>query len=399
MSTKIDKSVGGSPKAPVGESRTVLWPFGAGSGVRVPGTFSGDNLREDVLKVQRLLNKANGYAVVGETGVCDEGTVRAIEDFQRLWPGSTVDGKIDPVGPTLRRLDQTVTPLELKPIKLAYIRHGGYSISYSGNVLPSGYKVYLGIGDENEALDITGRDKADVIDKDNLPDLLEATDDLDLWDGDAEGPLSVECRLYVKRVRNWWKDPVVTESNAQEFPIPVKPYKGNLKDDLLEKGKVRDFTYPGNGFGRFFHPTPIDGKYYFAYSTDLFETGPAKRGFDCTTYVGTVCDLDATVGEMNADPLQLLNRLENKGKVEKADMESKTHAQVTEFFTKTKTGQFVMGRWTAAAGHVALVVDGVVHEFTDRAPAGYHDDKVDKWLKEHSGGNYTYCVRKLLIDL
>jgi peptidoglycan hydrolase-like protein with peptidoglycan-binding domain len=61
----------------------------------------GTNRPEDVVAVQRLLNKAD--AAIKEDGDCGRGTISAIEDFQRNWT-SHPDGRVDPTGTTWLRL-------------------------------------------------------------------------------------------------------------------------------------------------------------------------------------------------------------------------------------------------------------------------------------------------------
>lgn len=77
---------------------------------RIDGSVGqgGDNAREDVLEVQRLLNRheLSPLQRVPESGTCDSLTVSAIRHFQARYVGmGSPDGRVDPGGRTLRRLE------------------------------------------------------------------------------------------------------------------------------------------------------------------------------------------------------------------------------------------------------------------------------------------------------
>jgi hypothetical protein len=363
----IRKSVGGKPLA----------------GKRPP-VFDGANEAADVRGIQTLLNQAYGVTRIPVTGKCDQATVDTIAEFQRLWPGAAVDSRVDPGGTTLRRLNETVAPLKLKRIDHDLIAKGGYVVAYEGEVPPSDYKVLFGVADR-ATIDVTGRPRKNVIVSDNLPDLLKIIDRLDLWGR------SVECRLYVARNAR-----VISQSGPQLLSCPVRPYAGCLGKDLLKRENVGSFTYPGVGDGRYFHVTPIDGKYYFSYK-NKFETANQMRGFDCITYVGTVFGANASdkvamkdgteCGCMAGYGTQLANYLGATA----VDMEMKKEAEIKAFFAKNNMGTYIMWK----EGHTVLVVDSVVHEFTNRAPKGYHETSVAAWLF----GKDVYWIRKLPTNL
>src|SRR5438046_10341933 len=103
------------------------------------------NEPNDVRAVQRLLNAAYGGTAVAETGKCDAATIQAIKDFQALWPSPTPDGLVRPNGPTMKRLAGAATPATHGAISLGRIDQGGYGISYSTQLPPTGYKVFLAL--------------------------------------------------------------------------------------------------------------------------------------------------------------------------------------------------------------------------------------------------------------
>lgn len=76
---------------------------------RITGSVGqrGQNLRDDVLEVQRLLNRhdLSPLRPVPESGDCDPLTEAAIRHFQARYVGmASPDGRVDPDGRTLRRL-------------------------------------------------------------------------------------------------------------------------------------------------------------------------------------------------------------------------------------------------------------------------------------------------------
>jgi hypothetical protein len=74
----------------------------------------GTNRHDDVLAVQRLLNKAG--AAIKEDGDCGRASISAIEDYQRNWT-SHPDGRVDPAGTTWLRLVEG----KLKIVRQGYI--------------------------------------------------------------------------------------------------------------------------------------------------------------------------------------------------------------------------------------------------------------------------------------
>ncbi len=329
------------------------------------------NEPNDVRAVQRLLNAAYGGTAVAETGKCDAATIQAIKDFQALWPTPTPDGLVRPNGPTLKRLVGAATPATLGAISLDRIDKGGYGISYSAQLPPTGYKVFLALQTDTSLLDITGRSAKGVVGTDNLPDLLELMEAASLWGKQAE------YRIIVKR-----NGRLVSRSDPKTLQCPVRPYSGGLGDDLLKEENVKDFTYSGINDGCYFHMPAIGDKYYFSYD-NKFETKNARRGLNCINYAGAVFGVDANTGAFAGYGTQLAAYL-NAAKV---DMEGKKAADLKKFFEDNPTGTYLM--WSE--GHTTVVVDGVVYESTNRTTQAYQKTDAQDWPY----GNAVFWVRKL----
>lgn len=361
---------------------------------------------KDVQEVQQLLNKAYGRTVVPPIGKCGFETVNAIVQFQKLW--GTPDGSVWPDGNTLKRLNRMATPLTLNPITLERISKGGYAISYQtsdhGELPNQGYRVYVSVGNDAMLLDITGRDRKDVIGPDNLPDLLTLIANQNLW------AQPVQCRLTVKLEGH-----TVTRSDPpQNLKAPVKPYTGKLGPELLKEANVGDWTYGANDpkglDGRYLWMTPFNGSYYFAYASK-FETEPKLRGLVCITYLGAVYGIGATESVKNdwgfkddeGNVMDRVNVMSAYGTqlavhlgAQRVDMEAKKAKDIKEFFKKHPKGNYMMWK----EGHTVLVIDGKVHEFTNaRGQAkGYHQsDAVNETTPalEYGYGNSTWWIREL----
>jgi hypothetical protein len=262
--------------------------------------------------------------------------------------------------------------LKLKPIQLGPIRKGGYVISYDW-VAPSGVTLWLGLPDLTNAMEVTGRDRNDLLSQANLPAFLSLIGKKKWWG--TQGT----CKLIAKR-----GTAVIAESNLVAFPCPVRPYVGRLTPALGrgDSGPALKYTgtppkYPD---GRVLFMPPIDGCYYFAYG-GRFETDDSKRGFNCITYVGAVFGVDVNSGAMSGYGTQLVNHCgwENCG------CENKTLPEVKAFFAATPTGTYFL--WSEH--HIVVVVNGSVHEFRERL-GRYNVQPVSQW--QHS--DHRWWVRK-----
>ncbi len=316
--------------------------------------------------------------------------IQAIEDFQSLW--GFVDGRVDRDGATIRRLGQITTGPILSPISMDRITRGGYKISYIGETLPFPYRQLLGVSrsayafpdgsqlvDESKfCIDLTGRNPNDLIDVDNLPHLL------DLFRRWSSWGLELSCKILVVRSGS-----IISSSNSEAIKCPVQPYEGELKSpSTAVKLGIGDngprFTYTGIQTGRMLHHKKIDGKYFFKYG-GLFETSNLMRGFNCITYIGAVFAVDSASRAMSYRGGELAKYL----KAEKCGMESKKSAEIKEFFAENPKGMYLM--WSM--GHVVLVIDGVVHEFS-QSKGGYASTKAANW----GYGIHFYTIRKLKLN-
>ncbi|MGE0646136.1 MAG: peptidoglycan-binding protein [Nitrospira sp.] len=352
----------------------------------------GTNVAIDVQKVQELLNKVQIKPYVQPNGKCDGQTIEAIKNFQRLWTDATIDGRVDPSGRTLRRLNLTTKPLKLKPISLGKIDRGGYIISYEGEVPPPPvYKVLLCVSNplytndvpgkiltgENRkhCIDISGRNKSDVIGPDNLPAFLQQMEVPPLWGGKAH------CRLYVLRQ----DDTIVSCSNIELLDCPVRPLKCELTPELGRGDDGPSLAYTGIQTGRMLHHVPINKGYFFKYA-GKFETTNDMRGLNCITYVGAVYGVDSSTGAMGSYGTQLAEVIG----ATKCDMENKKEADIKAFFSGHTKETYIM--WSSS--HVVLVVSGVVYEFSE-SKGGFVVTPVDDW----NFHGKQYWIRKSPKDL
>lgn len=260
--------------------------------------------------------------------------------------------------------------VNLSPVKLGPYTKGAYIISYS--TLPelpkTGLQVLLAVGSDECTIDVTGRTKGDVIGSDNLPELLDIIGGLNKWGS------SVQCTIQVKS-----KNVLLAKSNPQSLSCPVKPYAGALNFDAIAR-EVPALTYPGNGHGRLW--TAIDGKRYFCHLNKL-ETNNINRGFDCTTF--PMCLFDCYLNMTGKYGTALADALG----ATKCDMEQKKTVEVKAFFAdKGKTGLYFM--WSA--GHVVLVHNAWVHEFTY---GGYKRNGAAGWAGYSKAPQGLWWVRKL----
>jgi hypothetical protein len=293
--------------------------------------------------------------------------------------------------------------LHLKPIlnndASKPVVSGGYRISYEGSLPPTGYQILLNIagtstgpaqgqklGPHEKFLDVTKRPKHDLISWDSLPDVLRMIGEQRLW---ATRAL---VTLFVTRAGI-----VITRSNSEFMHCPVKPYSGNLRS-FLEAFSARTYAFgeesgtppllytgkaDGSGGGSFFFMPPIDGKFYFLTPLTCsdgdthgrFACDNSRRGFDCITFVGAVLGVDPKTGAMSATGNELAEHL----KAESCNVENKTAAEIKKFFADHRSGLYIM--WSG--GHVVLVVDGVIHEFTF---GGYKRTAIENWssMKRYS---------------
>jgi hypothetical protein len=249
--------------------------------------------------------------------------------------------------------------LYLKKPQLGKITHGGYVIGYEG-ALSRDVTLSLGLPDLTNAMDVTGRNKDDLLDRTNLPTFLSLIGKQRTWWG-GQGT----CRLYVRRGGT-----IIAQSNVEEFPCPVRPFAGRLSPAL---GKCPLLRYTGTpphyADGRFLHMPAIDGGYYFRYGSH-FETDDSKRGFNCITYVGAVMGVPVESNAMSAFGTQLANFC---GCAPSTGCENVT-LQEARIFLKSHWGTYIM--WSQS--HIVIVVNGWVHEFREQL-GRYNMQAIDQW--------------------
>jgi hypothetical protein len=260
--------------------------------------------------------------------------------------------------------------ITLNPIVLGHYARGAYVISYSvtGEVPKTGAKVLLAVGNDQQTLEITGRSTKDVLGADNLPQLLRLLGNLNQWGG------SVDCTVEIKSGLQ-----VLAKSNVQKLSCPVKPYSGPLNFDAIAR-ESPPLTYPGNGHGRVW--AQIDGKRFFRHGS-ILETNNAMRGFDCTTFPMAIFDcypnMAGQYGTALADALGAV----------RCDMEQKKETELKQFFSgKGSVGLYFM--WSA--GHVVLVHNAAIHEFTY---GGYKRSSAAIWGGYHHAAQGLWWVRRL----
>ena len=103
------------------------------------GRMGARNVPQDVKTVQELLNKVRHGAgrpipVLVQDAICGPKTISAIQKFQAHHFGwASTDGRVDPEGPTLRKLNEfdgpVPTPAEATPLTVLSVMlcpHGGH---------------------------------------------------------------------------------------------------------------------------------------------------------------------------------------------------------------------------------------------------------------------------------
>jgi hypothetical protein len=371
----------------------------------------GKNLPTDVLQIDTLLRKAGILSAAPATLQSRSAAIKKIQEIFGIRTQGKFDGKIDPGGQTLRRLNETVTPLKLNAITLGKIANGGYIISFTPASPPAPYQLFLGPSTlPGDYLDVTGANPKDIMTAKNLPDLLKLIQKRNAWGQ------SLAIKLFV--ILN---GTVVSESAPQNLSCPVQPHNGKMLP-LDEGGNGPKLSYQGDSakgpfYGRMFHKVDgIDG-YFFKWAGQ-FETNNSRRGFDCITYAGTSCGAPITSMAVTADLASALGAakctLEKpappppapKGvpsgaaavvataaaapapSTIKIELENTEPQNVKDFLAKDSSGYYLLWR----GGHVVIVAGGTVHEFSF-GKKGYATTPVATWLEPYKNTKLT--LRKL----
>lgn len=258
-----------------------------------------------------------------------------------------------------------IPTLKLNPPQIGFIRNGGYVISYTGTI-PPGIKLWLGLPDLNNAMEVSGRNRTNIIDRNNMATFLALIRKKQTWWGGTG-----KCRLFAKQGES-----IIAQSNIEEFPCPVQPFAGCLSPDFGKGDSGPKLRYTGTPpkypDGRVLRIPAIDGYYYFAYA-GKFETDDKWRGFNCITYVGSVFGVDANSGAMSAYGTQLANHCG----CAPVGCENETLQKVKTFFKSHREGTYIM--WSAI--HTVIVFKGIVYEF--RKPrGGYNMQDINEWEHE-----------------
>ncbi len=360
---------------------------------------SGTNNGPDVLKVDELLR---AVGMLGSISPTTQTRNEAIKCFQEIWElrsAGKYNGTIEPNGATLQRLNQTATPLKLNEIGLKKIGKGGYKISFTGDVPPKPYQVWLGRSAVHaDYVDITGCNAADVMTPNNLPELLKIIQRHNSWG------LNLELKLFVVL-----KGKVITTSLPKLLACPVRPHNAKLLP-LDDENNGDQLTYQGDAVaktynGRWLQKAEGFDGLFFAYFFDPatgdsnFETDSTKRGFDCITYAGTACGVPPMhIGATSSllaylQPTKCLcdkqvpaTKPGQPPTTTKVELESADAKDIANFFKVNNSGYYLM--WSSE--HVVLVADGFVHEFS-ASKKGYRWASTDDWLDKRG----KLSVRKL----
>jgi len=318
----------------------------------------GENQPRDVAVVEQLLRTIAALPPSHAPGVCDQVLEEAITDFQRLYD-ERADGRVDPRGRTLGRLNAVATPPVLEPVALKRLKQGGYKVSWTGAVPPRGYSVFFHIQGDQGAVDITGAPQQDALDFQRLQAVLEAIAALGAWG------TSIPCFLTVRR-----NGQVVHASNAVSLPCPVRPWKGPLAPSLGAGDDGPHFPYLIDG--RFFPGYAVRGRHYFVYGGQL-ETDNTKRGFNCITFAGSVLGVDPGSRAMSQTGLELASYL----CAVPVGLEGVSDVEVKAYLSTPPGNRGLYLVWRPDPdGHVILVEDGIVHEFNIIEPQGYRTKPV-----------------------
>lgn len=196
----------------------------------------------------------------------------------------------------------------------------------------------------------------------------------------------------------------LAKSAVAPLRTPVEPYRG-----ILNHGR-HALTQIGQALPRIPYVSRMekgalvgDGRLLFRVGTDTyfvgwgkdqqgrgyndlrragFETQPDKRGLDCTTYLLSAYDRWAQYQGGRGNDVA-----DSMGCPMPGPVNDRPAAEVAQFFQRNGQGEFVM--WSQ--GHVVMVVNGMVHEYTLRGINGYSQMPVADYLAG-PGLNIHYSV-------
>jgi hypothetical protein len=256
---------------------------------------------------------------------------------------------------------------------------GAYKIEFRGHV-PRHHTVRLFLGDSTRYwMDITGGYHKHKMA--HLAQLLELMDKGDLWGKKALVRVAVCSGGSILEE---------TLSSPRRIQCPLEPLE---KIGVQEIGSVDGLRYTGKDDGSgcaAYLSGPIGGRYYFSYDGMLLSDSKS-RGFDCTTYVGSALGLPNGAGQ-NGTGETLANALQ----AQSCEMEHKHAAAIEKFFAEHQTGSYIMWYLAGNKGHVVVVKDCIVHEFTKRGDVdGYDNNEITAWLEIGTHKHQRWSVRRL----
>jgi hypothetical protein len=136
------------------------------------------------------------------------------------------------------------------------------------------------------------------------------------------------------------------------------------------------------GSGSMLHHERINGVFLFKYA-GLLTVDNDLRGFDCTTYPGSIYNLDSTeMGSYDALCKALVTKSCGIENVNKKDF----------FAFMEKHTEAVYLVWIVDK-HITIIENGVCHEFTTHPIDGYN--VTDPWSKRHWPNDKKYIVREI----
>lgn len=322
--------------------------------------------------------------------------LNAIERFQTeaFWT-TKPDGVVGPGGSTLGMLNQLTNPLQLTHLKTnrltggaKMLADGGFKIGYKGigrktYRMPKSFKMLLQVSSLPKYVLVTGRPPNDLIDAARMPFVLKAIE------ASGRFAVTVQCKLIVERGGR-----KLSESKPKSLPTPVHPHNGKLLPlDIKNNGP--SLTYQGNVSAKSFYGrtiVKIDGvdKLYFMYYSG-FETDASHRGFDCTTYAGTVLGVPFIKQQTGASIRQHLGLSPCTVKKDDGKTVSLSNASSDDikiYFEEKRSGVFLLYK----SSHVMLAYNNEVHEFTKTDTVdGYRCTALNTRLDELKSSKLTLC--------
>lgn len=290
--------------------------------------------------------------------------VRAASSIRKFWLLASLAG-IFPGALTPRTW---ATSLTITPTS---VTAGGYRFTTDASPA-AGEKLILFVSSEMRTIDITGGYKAA-----HLPALLDRLAEANAWG------TKVECWVGIQRA-----GAIVPGSLSphQRLEAPVAPFVGERTLAGLGAARTPDNKpLPYVQTAPDVHDAPIlttalgNQRYFFKYAGN-FITDPARRGFDCTTYIGAAYGLDRGMesSKVLADTLHATSVLADS-----------TLAKVREHIAKPEnlSGKYLLWK----SNHIAVVDGGEVMEFS-KEKQGFAQTPLAQW---HSADMAKFWLSKL----